>query len=285
MIRYYNSKIPGKTLAYSPRPPPPPGDPGLDIDMNLNCIVVLLPFLVVAASAASVTLEPLVLRKIGGVSELSRIKWFTVHEEPFNSMEWRPQDTQQFGQNGYNSNLGRGFTISGAMQKSEYDDVRTEYVNTSSLIKFCAATCPAGPDNPTTPKRCRTSGWNMTHNVDFVYSSKPDNFFETGCAKIPKKKPGFVPPTPDAAADFFSQYFRYCLLPNAAETPRAIIEVMNEVEAHLGDCTGGVWGPPGAMQVVDINVAIAKRLHEGKCFVMGCIDYCVFSLSLPYLSH
>ena len=105
----------------------------------------------------------------------------------------------------------------------------------------------------------------MTHDVEFVYSSKPDNFFDTGCKNPPKKKKGFVPTTPDAAADFFSNYFRHCLLPGAESKPHAIIEVMNEVEAHLKDCTG-FWGQAGAKQVVDINVAIANRLHAGKCF-------------------
>jgi hypothetical protein len=72
-----------------------------------------------------------------------------------------------------------------------------------------------------------------------------------------------VPTTPDAAADFFSQYFRHCLASGAASHPQEIIEVMNEVEAHLFDCTGA-WGEVGAQQVVDINVAIADRLHAGK---------------------
>ncbi len=225
----------------------------------LRCLVGLT----CVAAAARVRLEPLVLRSIGGQSQLSRIKWFTVHEEMFNSVEWRPQDTEQFGPSGYNAYLGRGFTISSAMRLSAEDDVRTGYVNNESLVALCGERCPAGPDNPSTPKRCRTSGWNMTRSVDFVYSSKPDNFFESGCANPPKRKPGFVPTTPESAADFFSLYFRHCLSPGATSHPRAIVEIMNEVEAHLYDCTGA-WGQTGAQQVVDINIAIAKQLHEGK---------------------
>jgi hypothetical protein len=225
----------------------------------MKCILVLLCSV---AAAIHVTLEPQIMRSIGGLSALSRHKWFTVHEEPFNSVEWRAQDTDQFGPSGYNSYLGRGFTVSGAMAKSTEDDLRPGYVNNDSLVAFCGTTCPPQPDNPSTPKRCRTSGW-QPHSVDFVHSSKPDHFFEGGCANPPKRKPGFVPTTPDAAADFFSQYFRHCLASGAASHPQEIIEVMNEVEAHLFDCTGA-WGEVGAQQVVDINVAIADRLHAGK---------------------
>jgi hypothetical protein len=232
----------------------------------LWCVVIT--GVVTAAGAATATLEPLILRSIGGLSELSRSRWFTVHEEMFNSVEWRPQDTEQFGPSGYNAYLGRGFTISSAMRLSAEDGARTGYVSNESLVALCGETCPAGPDNPSTPKRCRTSGWNMTHNVDFVYSSKPDNFFESGCANPPKRKPGFVPTTPDAAANFFSQYFRHCLSPEAASHPRAIIEVMNEVEAHLFDCTGA-WGLAGAQQVVDINIAVARQLHAGMWCYTG----------------
>ena len=88
----------------------------------MKCLLVLLYS--VAAATVNVTLEPQIMRSIGGLSELSRHKWFTVHEEPFNSVEWRSQDTDQFGPTGYNSYLGRGFTVSGAMSKSVEDDLR-----------------------------------------------------------------------------------------------------------------------------------------------------------------
>jgi hypothetical protein len=266
-----SKKSEGLTLANMPKVEPTVGEPTDDDEKIVWDAPIPMPKTIVTKTTGSVvkvTLEPLVMRSIGGFSGLKREKWFNVHEEPFNQIEWRSQDTKQFGKSGYNAKLGRGFTISGAMMKTKEDDARPGYVDPESLMNFCGKTCPVGPDKPDFKKRCRTSGWDITHSVDFVYSSKPDNFFESGCHNPPHKKPGFVPTTPDAAADFFSQYFKYCLLPGAESHESAIIEVMNEVEAHLFDCTGS-WKMEGVMQVVNINVAIAERLHSGKYCIIA----------------
>ena len=196
--------------------------------------------------AATLTVDPFVQLAVGGIRQLERAKWFNIHADPAES-SWTEAEIATLGGD-YRAHLGRAFHFSSRMMPWSgvvEDPNRPGYADRASLIESCE-TFP------------NSNGAWPIESVDFVTSAKPEKLFKNGCERETHPSHAFVPGSPDATAEFYSDFVAHCMKP--AMSTRALLEVVNECDVkYKTDWRTGcnvTW-----QGFIELHKAVGQRLH------------------------
>ena len=202
--------------------------------------------------AATLTVDPFVQLAVGGIRQLERAKWFNIHADPAES-SWTEAEIATLGGD-YRAHLGRAFHFSSRMMPWSgvvEDPNRPGYADRASLIESCE-TFP------------NSNGAWPIESVDFVTSAKPEKLFKNGCERETHPSHAFVPGSPDATAEFYSDFVAHCMKP--AMSTRALLEVVNECDVkYKTDWRTGcnvTW-----QGFIELHKAVGQRLQDRKSVV------------------
>lgn len=197
-------------------------------------------------ASVTVTLDPATRRSIGStaataISTFDRTKWIGGHWS-LGANGWSDDEIALFGASGYRTHPGRAFVVSGLMSQLVEDPARPGFVDAAALVEHCTAHPPV-------------VRWPVA-DLNFVCSSKPNNFYNNSCSGPGgKRSKGFVPGSHAATAEFFALYYAHCMAPTPK--PYALFEVANECNVKTGkEKCDTTWG-----EMVALHVAVADALH------------------------